>query len=206
MTQFELLLLALFSITVLAAIAAMVAIVRGRRRVALRIGRASALGWLLYFGAVTLASAVIPQQTYLAGEDLCFDEMCFAVTGVQRMSRIGTARPSGSFYLVLIRASNHARGRTQRESGIQPLLWDETTAHRASEAGQRAWEAGHENPPLTTRIAPGESFTSVQVFDLPATAKPKSLSFDHGLTPEYLVFGESPLVRPPKIIRLDDVQ
>jgi hypothetical protein len=201
MNLWELLFLAFVLITLLAIAAAILALVRGRRLAAARLGFRFAIAWLVYFGAVTLASGVLPQKVYHLGEDMCFDEICFAVTQAQEILRADAPRESASF-AVSIRVSNDSRGRTQAESWLQPVLWSNGRPQAPSAQRQREWDARHENSPLTRRIAPGESYISVQLFDLPREGHPTQLSFDHGLTPEYLVLGESPLMRPPKIIEL----
>ena len=57
------------------------------------------------------------------GQDQCFDEMCFAVTGVQELP--GYLIQDGSRLVrVSVRISNHGKQKTQSERLIQAYLVD----------------------------------------------------------------------------------
>jgi len=196
----------LFLATLVALVVVLVMALR-RKPAAKTLLRTLGIVWLVYLSIVFIVAAATPQQIVPFDQDLCFDEMCFAVvqtqTFPQLMSGNQPVRAQGTFYIVTVRVSNHGRGRTESEGGIRPLLWSAGHSWPTSPAGQRAWDQTHgPTPPLTARLAPGESILSDQVFDLPADAAAHALIIDHGFTPGYFVIGESPLFHKPTIQQL----
>jgi len=104
---------------------------------------------------------------------------------------------------VTVRATSHSRGRAQSEGGLRALLWSTGGTYEVSRAGQSAWDAEHpQSVQLTTRLRPGESLLSDQVFDVPAKAADLSLVLSHGFTPGYFVIGECPIFHKPTIMRI----
>jgi hypothetical protein len=179
----------------------------GRRGAAKRLLKTLGVGWALYLSIVLLVAAVTPQRAIPMDHDLCFDELCFAVVKVQTAPELGPSsqplRAKGLFFIVTVRASSHARGRAQSEQGLRAQLWSPGHQYQVSPAGQRAWNGTHaENVQLTTRLRPGQSVLSDQVFDVDGAAEDLGLVLSNGLTPGYLVIGESPLLRKPTILRL----
>jgi hypothetical protein len=201
MTILELLFLAFVLASLITAVAAFIRLARGGRRSASRLFTILGVTWFIYMLVVVLVSAFAPQRLVPRNEELCYDEMCFAVVDVRTVVEPSPADHE-SFYVVDIRVSNHARGRTESEAGLRPRVWDGSRYYDVSVSGQQAWNANHRNPPLTTRLAPGENVVSTQVFELPRTTSPLYLLLDHGFTPGYFVIEESPLIRQPKLLQL----
>ena len=206
MTIGDLLFILLFLATVVGLVAALVMAVR-RSGKAARLLRVLGIVWVVYLAVVFVVAAATPQQVVPFGQDLCFDDMCFAVVQARTVPELfagGQAvRPGGSFTVVTVRVSNHGRGRAQRELGIRPRLWHAGESFDVSAAGQKAWdESNGSTPRLTDRVQAGESFLSDAVFDVPAGLTDAGLTIDHGFTPGDFVIGESPLLHKPTILRL----
>jgi hypothetical protein len=179
----------------------------GRRGAAKRWLKALGVGWATYFSIVLLVAAATPQRVIPMGQDLCFDELCFAVVNVRTAPELGPSRSPlrarGRFCIVTVRASSHARGRAQSERGLHAELWSPDRGYEVSPAGQRAWRETHaENVPLTTRLQPGQSVLSDQVFDVDVPPEGLGLVLSNGFTPGFFVIGESPLFHEPTILRL----
>lgn len=166
--------------------------------------------WGVYFAILATADVLRVQRVFKVGEDQCFDEMCFAVSGVQTLPEkvsIPANNSAGRLYIVKIRVTSHSRGRAQAEGGLRGRLFDGDTYINVSETAQRAYDAQHgESPKLTQRIAPGESVLSVLVFVVPQTMMRPALTLDHGFTPGYFVIGESPFFHKPDIHELPGTQ
>lgn len=163
------------------------------------------LGWAAYLAVVAAVAALQPRQVLGMNQELCFDEMCFAAVGVQSF----TAPPDGAatqrrYLAVTIRIHSRSRGRAQSEGGLRARLWDGRGYREESVPGRRAYAAANGAvTPLTARLQPGDSALGVALFDQPGSAAPLGLVLDHGLTPGFLVIGESPWFHGPALIRLD---
>ncbi len=205
--RFELLFLFCLLISFISLITAAVLRVRVRRSAAKRTLKVLGMGWVVYLLIVFVVAAATPQRIIPMNQELCFDEMCFAVANVQTAAELGSGsqsvRAGGIFYVVTVRISNRARGRAQSERGLHALLWSPIHEYRVSARGQSAWDAAHaENLVLTTRIKPGQSVLSDQVFDVAPQAADLGLVLSNGFTPGYFVIGECPLFHKPTIFRL----
>ena len=212
---FELLFLTFTLATVIALVAALVLLILRRRRSAFRAIAATAVAWIAYLATVAAIAATTPQRVLAMNEDLCFDEMCFAVVDVRLARQLGppnqSVKADGVFSIVSVRVSSHSRGRTQSEGGLRAKLWDGAHYCDVSAAGQKAYLATHAgSAPLTARLSPGKTVLSVQVFDMPFTqardgswqVSSLQLVLDHGFTPGYFVIGESPWFHKPTVIKL----
>jgi len=203
----ELLFLLLVLVSLLTFAAALVMMLRDRRPIAERLLGILGIGWLAYLSVVFLVSAATPQRVVPFNQNLCFDEMCFSVIQIRKVTHLGPpAHPvqaNGIFYVVTVRVSNRSRGRTQSEGGIRALLWQAGRYYKVSSTGQSAWdEANGPTAKLTSRLRPDESIVSDQVFEVPASANDPGLVLSHGFTPGYFVIGECPLFHKPTILRL----
>jgi hypothetical protein len=181
---------------------------RGKVRFGKRLLLSLAGFWAVYLLIVVLVSIATPQHSIPMGQERCFDEMCFAVEHAETAFRLGlagqTVRANGQFYVVAIKVTNRSRGHAQSEGGLHALFWEAGKSYEVSSSGQRAWEAVNgETSSLTTRLGPGESVTTVQVFDIPAGASTPGLVLTHGFTPGYFVIGESPIFREPTLMRIE---
>jgi hypothetical protein len=180
----ELLLLALVGWTAIGAIGVTISLVRRERAKALRHLGWIAGVWATYFAVLVAVSLRQPQKTVAIGQDQCYDEMCFAVTGVEQVP--GFLIHDGSRLLrVSVRITNHARGRTESEKLIRAYLVD---------AQGRRWEesAAISGVPLTARVPAGDSVVSEPVFKVAGNATGLGLVFTHGQRqPGVLVIGAS---------------
>jgi len=131
--------------------------------------------WVLYLGVGTVVAIATPRRMVAIGEDRCFDEMCFAVTGFERVEQIGSGEKAmhaqGVFYVVEVRVSNRSRGRIERERGRTGRLTDASgKVYRESGAGLQALTRMNGSiAGLGAEIAAGESVAAKLVFDVPAS-------------------------------------
>ena len=132
---FDLLFVIVFLGSVVTLASAAIASLRGRRQRALAL----VVGWAtcvaIYLGVVVAVALVSPQRIFAIGEDRCFDDWCVAVRDVTVTHEMGTGvdaiKANGQFYVVTIRLSNHARGRSQRASiGDDASLFHKPTVIR----------------------------------------------------------------------------
>jgi hypothetical protein len=174
-----------------------------RRRASRKILVGLASVWSVYLAILAVTDVLSSEKVFKVGEDECFDEMCFAVAGVQILPE--QALNPASTNVVTIRVVSHSRGRAQAEGGLRGRLYDGDTYINVSEAAQKAYDARNgESPSLTQTIAPGESIHSVLVFEVPQSITHPALTLDHGFTPGYFVIGESPFFHKPNIHQLPD--
>lgn len=208
MSLFDLLFIVLFLGTLILLLVIGVSALCGRRRLALRLLCLLSISLAAYFIVVIVVAVLAPQKVLTRSQCRCFDEMCFTVKDVNITPVIGrgqqAAKAQGMFYLVTIEVSCYGHGRAQSEAGVSASLVDATEhTYEVSPMGQRAYEAENTlNPPLTARVAPGESVSSVQVFDVHVEASEIALHIGHS-GPGLFILGddESPLHKPT-IIRL----
>lgn len=204
---FELLFLALLLAACIALLSALIAFFLGYKRMAVRLLKNLGTGVVTYLAIVALVSVLTPQRVLQRDEPRCFDDMCFLVDGVQTAWQLGPpdhlVRARGKFYVITMRVSNRGLGQTQREAGIRALLWDSKQSFPISIEGQRAYEAENGvSAKLDSRLQPGETLQSVQVFDGPISPSLLGLILSHGFTPGMFVIGECPLFHKPTIIQL----
>jgi hypothetical protein len=180
----ELLLLVLVGWTVVGAAGVALSLARHERAKAVRHLMWIVAVWALYVGTLVWVSLTRPQKVVALGQDQCFDEMCFAVTGVQEPPGY-LIRDGSRLVRVSVRISNHGKEKTQSEGLIRAYLvdkqgreWTESTAV----SGVR----------LTARVAAGDSAMSQPVFKVAKDASGLGLVFTHGQRqPGVLVIGYS---------------
>lgn len=180
----ELLLIVLAGWTAVGAAGITISLVRHERTKAVRHSLWIVTVWVLYIGVLLWVSLTRPQKVVGVGQDQCFDDMCFAVTGVEELP--GYLIQDGSRLVrVSVRISNHGKQKTQSEGLIQAYLvdkqgrvWPESTAV----SGVR----------LTAAVAAGDSIMSQPVFKVAKDATGLGLVFMHGQRqPGILVIGDS---------------
>lgn len=180
----ELLLLVLVGWTAVGAAGITISLLRRERPKAVRHSLWILAVWALYMAVLVMVSLTQPQKVVALGQDQCFDEMCFAVTGVQELP--GYLIQDGSRLVrVSVRISNHGKKKTQSERLIQAYLadaqgreWAESTAV----SGVR----------LTARVAANDSVISQPVFKVAKDATGLRLIFTDGhRQPGVLVIGDS---------------
>jgi hypothetical protein len=176
-----------------------------RRAASRRILLALASVWAVYLAILAVTDLLSAQKVYQAGQEQCFDEMCFAVADAQAMPA-PASNPSATptrLYVVKVRVTSHSRGRAQSEGGLRGRLYQGNTYINVSQAAQQAYDAQYGvSPTLTQTIAPGESVLAVLVFEVPPQFAAPALTLDHGFTPGYFVIGESPFFHKPDIHQL----
>src|SRR5271156_5506178 len=81
MTIFDLLLILMVLGSAAACVFGVVALALRRWKLARWVALAMVLAWAVYLGVGTVMAVMSPQRIMALGENRCFDEMCFAVTG-----------------------------------------------------------------------------------------------------------------------------
>ena len=179
----ELLLLALLGWTAIGIIGTAVSLFRRERAKAL-YGLAWIVGvWLVYL-AVLLAFSLRQKQRIVAiGQPLCYDEMCFTVTGVSDVPGL-LSQDQRRLLRVSIEITNKGH-KPESEGLIQAYLID---------AQGRLWgeQPGLSGVRLTVKVPPGQSVISQPVFAISQNATGLELIFTHGhWQPGVLVIGNS---------------
>lgn len=211
MTIFDLVFVVVFLATVVVLVTVLVQALRRRPTRAARLLAVYGVFLALYLGIVVAVSLATPQRFLDMGEDRCFDDWCVAVESVDTTSVLGqgdqVTKANGTFFVVTLRLSNHARGRAQRAASAAVYLRDDQgRRHDVSPLGQNAYEAEHgPTAPLTATLPLGQSLTTVRVFDAPVHAHILGLIVEHpvGFGPGMFVIGDdSSLMHKRMLIRL----
>jgi hypothetical protein len=179
----ELLLLAVAGWCGIGAIGIGVSLFRGRRQEATRHGAWLAAVAVLYVAAVLAVSAEQKQKLVPMGKDQCFDEMCFAVVGVDETPGL-VAGEDSRVIRVAVRVTNHSNS-SKAEGLIAAYLVD---------AQGRVWEplAGLSGNPLNGRVAGGSQMLSQPMFRVAGNSSGLGLVFTHGpWQPGRLVIGDT---------------
>jgi hypothetical protein len=211
MMIFAFLFIALALTTVVALVLAVIHVVHGRFQQAGNLLFRLGVGLVLYLAIVALVGLFSPQRVVALGDDRCFDDWCVAVEDVALAQALGQGEPlvqaTGTFYVVTLRLSNHARGQDQRASSAAVHLSDrQGQQYDISLEGQKAFiEQNGPVVPLTSLIPVGQSLKTVQVFDLPTEVGQVNLTIEHpvGFSPGLFIIGdEASLLHKPTIVRL----
>jgi hypothetical protein len=166
-----------------------VSLVRGRRgvpgeRERLRSGLMWIIGvWVVYMGVLLTVSLAQPQRIVAMGQEQCYDEMCFIVTKVERVSEF-PASDQDHLMRVSIQIRNKGH-KPQNEERIQAYLLD---------AQGRRWleSTGVSGVRLTATVAGGASVRSEPIFRVAQDATDLQLVFTHGREqPRVLMIGDS---------------
>ncbi|WP_260706212.1 hypothetical protein [Edaphobacter flagellatus] len=190
----ELLLLILVGWTLVGALGVTVSFRQQQRPKALHhLGWIVAI-WIVYLSTVIGVSLAQKQRFVAFGAPQCYDEMCFAVVGLEELP--GYPEQSSHLVRVKISITNHGH-KPESESLIRAYLVDQQGRHWGEEPGLSGVK-------LTARISGGESAISEPVFKLPADASPAGLILSHGrMQPGVLVIADSDsLFHKPTIFRL----
>jgi hypothetical protein len=211
MTIFDLLLILLVLATVVSVLVLAGTLLFRRSMLAKRLAISLFSVWFVYLAAGTIIAVLAPQRVLAIGEDRCFDEMCYAITGFQRTPAIespaGITRAHGVFYIVSARVSSRSRGRAQREIGRKGLLVDQNgNTYDTSNEGMRAL-AGIEGPlpGLDADVAPGQSVSTKLVFDVPANIPGPAFTLETNILffpPRIILASDDHFLHKPTIVRL----
>ena len=144
--------------------------------------------WVVYIAVLAGVSLNERQRMVAIGQERCFGEMCFTVTGVDEVPRYLGRNPAAEqsrLIRVMVRVRNAARGKAQSERLIRAYLVD----------GQgRRWDEsrGVNGNRLTGQVQAGGEMVSEPVFKVAADATGLGLVFTLGRwQPEVLVVGDS---------------
>lgn len=191
MTIFDLLFLVVFFTSVIALLTAAIFALRGRRARTLGILRACGTSVGIYLGLVVLTSLVWPRRVLDVGRPRCFDDWCIAVENVSR------APLGGSISCVVnLRLFSTARRVSQRENGLVVYLTDDR--------GRRYEPSSDESsPPFNVLLGPGESVTTVRVFEVPKDARELGLVIRHegGFPVGWFIIGAETWFHKSTIVR-----
>lgn len=167
------LLLILFVIGTLAGIVLSVIAAATRRwRCMKRALGGIAAGWVLYLGVGALVAVLTPQRVQKIGEQRCYDEVCYTVTGFTRTvvlpSRVKNLHAEGIFYVVRVTLENKSEGRAQRERGARAMLIDTRgRCYGASDAGNAALASLGRLTTLDLMLEPGQQRLVETAYDVP---------------------------------------
>ncbi len=199
MSIFDLLLILLVLATAVTVVVAIVALVVRRWAVAWKSIAGVVVVWIVYLGVVAVVAVRAPQHIMALGEDRCFDEMCFAVMGWNRMPLTnpmsGAADPGRSVYFFDVRVANRSRSRAQRENGRKGVLIDRSgQVYEVSKEGMRRYSPAGAPPyaGLEAEVGPGQSMETKLVFDLPTAVDYPgfALTSDLAINPARIVIGD----------------
>ncbi len=184
----ELLMEGLLGWTVVGTFGMGVSLVRGDRAKAVKGLTWVAAVWVVYLAVLVGVSLKQPQRRLALGQAQCYDEMCFAVTGVDEVPRFLGKNQAGDgsrLIRVAVRVKNKGRSGTQSEGLIRAYLVDEQG---------RRWEEskGVSGNRLSAKVEAGGTMVSEPVFKVAGDASGLGLVLTHGRwQPGVLVIGDS---------------
>jgi hypothetical protein len=118
--------------------------------------------------------------------DVCFDDWCATVEGVDTVKTLGIGpteiRPKGIFFILHVKMSNHARGIAQKPSEPRIHIEDgDGNIWTFSAKGQRALEStdGKQND-IGKRLELDESLVTKIVFEIPRNKRGLKAMIEEG--------------------------
>ena len=165
-----------------------------------------------YLAAILIFSLASHEAVLARGEEKHFCEidchLAYSVTDTRQSKTLGNppATAQGTYTIVTIKtrfdettiSPRRGEGLLYPNSRVLTLIDERGNKYSPSVEGQRALDAAPTNgKPLATPLAPGQSYTTDIVFDLPADAKGSTLLINEGEWETHLVIGHenSPLHR-----------
>jgi hypothetical protein len=208
MTISDLLFLALLLGTVFSLAMTSVALLRHKRGAAVRYGVATVLIWMLYVGVGTVVALRTPQRVLSMNDAVCFDEMCFRVTEVDRRHSLQSGghqfTTQGVFYVVTIQVFSRSKGVRQRERGAVASLMD-FNQNRYKPSPQLDLPAGYVRS-LDAMLEPSQSVLTQLVFEVPDWVRKPGLTIGHDyrLNPALIIVGDDQhFMHRPTVIQLN---
>lgn len=156
MTIFDLVFLAGGLALVLTVVAAAVAAIGGRWRVARRRLTRLGIGLAIYFGALVAVSLGSPGRVVAPGAELCSDDWCISLAGAVR-----TRAADGDHLDVTFRLASHAARVSQREQHV--VAWALDVG-----GGRHDADVTEGMVPFDVLLGPGESRTASRTYRIPA--------------------------------------
>lgn len=192
----ELLLLALVAWTVIGSLGIALRVHRRDRSTARRHLLWIIAAWAIYLSLLVSLSLLQPARVVPMGHDQCFDEMCFAVMGVQQMPGF-LIYDKSHLLQVQVRMTNHGHTAPEREALLRAYLRD---------AQGRIFTPvrGLSGNRLTASVSPGATVIGEPVFRVPADAAGLQLVLTRGKRqPGLLILGDSDsLLHRPTVVPL----
>jgi hypothetical protein len=129
---------------------------------------------------------------------------CVSAQRVEYRSELGAHRAKGQFALVQLKVVSQARRVYQSEKLAKvEIRGDDGTWRAPPPDAQGYLTAGlGVQPSLAQRIGPGESLSTVLVFDVPLNTRQIALRMNHGNGPSCFIIGESRCLRSGTEFRL----
>jgi hypothetical protein len=172
MNFWNVLLLLLLGWTVIGTIGVFISLFLGERAKALRHIAWIFASWAVYLALVMGTSLMQPRKIVAMGQDQCFGDVCFAVTGVEEVP--GFLVQDGSRLIrVSVRVSNRGRDEVEKDAHVQAFLLD---------SRGRQWDEARaiSSVPLTSAVPAGSSVMSEPVFKVAKDASGMALVLTHG--------------------------
>jgi hypothetical protein len=152
--------------------------------------------WVVYMGVLLCVSLVQRQRVLAIGQEQCYGQMCFTVTGAEVVPGF-SVQDRDRLLRVAIRVTNSGSG-ARNEGLIRAYLLD---------AQGRRWEESTaiSGVRLTVTVAGGASVASEPIFQVAKNATGLMLIFTHGSRqPGALVIGDSDsLLHRRTVVRLE---
>jgi hypothetical protein len=169
------------------AVAALVAFVHGRRKLADRISAAGAACAMLYAAALIAASLSSREKVLRKGDRKYFCEIdCHFAYSLEASNRT----PAGGVTRAAATIRTWFDERTiGRRRGTAPLIPNPRVVYVLDEEGNRYEPSSSAETPLARALRPGESYTTTFVFDLPADARRPRLFVGDAPGVELLLIG-----------------
>jgi len=190
MTLFDLLFLASVLFLLLSLFTIIVSAVRRRRDILRRWAKFLALYFAIYAVVLLSTSLLSPRRIYSSGERRCWDDWCVTALRVTPASTIAplpcSAAPDARIWLAEVEVSSDAKRIRQRAPDARAELEDQQGARyspcgaplapevAAPAHGAALW---HE---LSAPLGPGDSFSVLLPFALPANRQPAGIVMHHG--------------------------
>jgi hypothetical protein len=167
-----------------------------RTKIAGRIALGMAAWIGLYAALLLTVSFTSTQRVLEAGQEHCYDEMCFSVQNVTTSQTLGAGnqavRAAGIYYVVTVQLRNDAKRVAQKPS--DPALWVVDQQGKrydgVSATGNLPGQAIDPTLLWNQKLQAGESQSRTLAFDLPfGTANPL-LVITEGGGPTFLIIGD----------------